>query len=309
MTLLAGTCYDPTGGAAVSKVTNAALAMTALDTTNLRLAFTAPSATYDGSHAAVLVRQRAAVHGATAFPQVLFGILESTTVKSRVAPIGAQKQTALATSQLGLEALYVVPGLTPGGSLTWDAAYGVETNVASTGLKYGGPDGSSSDDAFGGYCFEIYDTPNLLGACLYDPAAAVSKSCAAAAAMTAFDTTNLRIAFTVPASGKVLVRIKTITHGSTTWPAILLGVLESGTGLRGRSAPVGGISGTGTGQGFVPQESSFVVTGLTPGASLTWDAAYSVELLNATSAIKYGGPNNTTTNDAFGAIQYEIWAV
>jgi hypothetical protein len=42
----------------------------------------------------------------------------------------------------------------------------------------------------------------------YDPAAAVTKATSAALAMTAFDTTNLRVTFTAPANGKVLVRIR-----------------------------------------------------------------------------------------------------
>jgi hypothetical protein len=40
MALLAGVAYDP--AAAVTKATSAALAMTAFDTTNLRVTFTGP---------------------------------------------------------------------------------------------------------------------------------------------------------------------------------------------------------------------------------------------------------------------------
>ncbi len=36
-------------------------------------------------------------------------------------------------------------------------------------------------------------------------------------------------------------------------------------------------------------------------------AAYGVETLVASTGLKYGGPNNTTANDAFGAFQFEIW--
>jgi hypothetical protein len=48
----------------------------------------------------------------------------------------------------------------------------------------------------------------LLAGVAYDPAAAVTKATSAALAMTAFDTTNLRVTFTAPANGKVLVRIR-----------------------------------------------------------------------------------------------------
>jgi hypothetical protein len=126
--------------------------------------------------------------------------------------------------------------------------------------------------------------------------------------MTAIDTTNLRSTFTVPASGRVLVRLQGTLHGATTFPQILLGVLEGAT-VRGRVAPAGMINGTALATTFLTVEGQFMVTGLTPGASLTWDAAYGVETLVASTGLKYGGPNNTTANDAFGAFLFEVWDV
>ena len=148
MTLLAGTLYDP--AAAVSKATTSTLAMTAIDTTNLRLTFTVPAS------GRVLVRLQGTLHGATTYPQILLGVLQSATVKGRVSPAGLLNGVAAATAFLTVEGLFVVTGLTPGSSLTWDAAYGVETVVASTGLKYGGPDNATANDAFGGFVFEIW---------------------------------------------------------------------------------------------------------------------------------------------------------
>lgn len=52
----------------------------------------------------------------------------------------------------------------------------------------------------------------------------------------------------------------------------------------------------------------FLVVGLTPNASLTWDAAYGVETAVTSTGLKYGGPNNATANNAFGAFQFEVWA-
>lgn len=144
-----------------------------------------------------------------------------------------------------------------------------------------------------------------LGAVLYDPAVAVTKG-AAASVLAAFDTTNVRITFTVPASGRVLVRIQCVIHGATTFSAILLGVLEGST-VKGRVCPIGGLKATALATAMVTQEASFVVTGLTPSANLTWDAAWGIETFVASSLIKYGGPNNTTANDAFGALVFEIW--
>lgn len=148
MPLLAGTLYDP--ASAVTKSTTATLAMTALDTTNLRLTFTAPAS------GCVLVRLQGTLHGATTFPQIQLGVLEGSTVKGRVTPAGLMNGNLAATSFLTVEGLFVVTGLTAGASLTWDAAYGVETVVASTGLKYGGPNNTTANDAFGGFAFEVW---------------------------------------------------------------------------------------------------------------------------------------------------------
>jgi hypothetical protein len=149
MGLLAGTLYDP--AVAVSKATTAVLAMTAIDTTNLRLGFTVPAS------GRVMVRLQGTLHGATTFPQILLGVLEGATVRGRVSPAGLLNGTALATTFLTVEGVFVVAGLTAGAALTWDAAYGVETLVASTGLKYGGPNNATANDAFGGFVFEIWD--------------------------------------------------------------------------------------------------------------------------------------------------------
>lgn len=124
--------------------------------------------------------------------------------------------------------------------------------------------------------------------------------------MAEFDTTNARITFTVPASGRVLVRIVCVVHGATTFSTILLGVMDGST-VVARVSPIGGIKTTAVATAMVTQEATFVVPGLTPAASLTWDAAWGIETFVASSRIKYGGPNNTTANDAFGALQFEIW--
>jgi hypothetical protein len=150
MTLLAGVNYDPS--TAVNKVTTAALAMTALDTTNLRLTFNAPA------NGKVLVRLQGVIHGATTFPQILLGVLSSSTVVGRQAPHVFLSGTAVATTFAVAESLFLVTGLTPGASQTWDAAYGVETLVSSTGLKYGGPNNTTANDAWGGFAFEVWDT-------------------------------------------------------------------------------------------------------------------------------------------------------
>src|SRR4051794_16378022 len=125
--------------------------------------------------------------------------------------------------------------------------------------------------------------------------------------MTALDTTNLRNTFTVPSNGMVQVRMVGTLHGATTSPGILFGVLAGATVTGPRVAPSLIWAGAQAATSLVSAEALWTVTGLTPGASLTWDAAYGVETIVASSALKYGGPNNATTNDAFGAFIYEIW--
>lgn len=147
----------------------------------------------------------------------------------------------------------------------------------------------------------------LLAGKTYDPATAVSHSTAVNLAMTALDTANLRLTFTVPVSGSVLVRLKGTQHGNTTFAQILLGVMDA-VGVVARVTPHMVIGGTSLATTRCHCEALFVVTGLVPAASLTWDAAYGVEVAVATTGLKYGGPDSVTANDAFGAFQFEVWA-
>lgn len=146
---------------------------------------------------------------------------------------------------------------------------------------------------------------NLLKAALYDPAVAVTKNTTAALAMTAIDTTNLRLAITVPAHGMVRFRLASCIHGAATYPSILLGVMNGATVI-GRAAPVQSLGNTAVATALVNVEAEFTVTGLAPGA-MNVDAAYAVETLVAATGLKYGGPNNTVANDAFGAFVFEAW--
>lgn len=147
----------------------------------------------------------------------------------------------------------------------------------------------------------------LLAAKAYNPTTAVSKSTATAIAMTAFDTTNLRVTFNAPANGMVLVRIAGTIHGATTTPGVLLGVMSGATVLSS-FAPATMWAGAQAATSLVGAEATWPVVGLTPGAAQTWDAAYSVETVVASSAIKYGGPNTATANDGFGALVFEVWS-
>ncbi len=151
---------------------------------------------------------------------------------------------------------------------------------------------------------------NLLGVKIYDPGTAATASTSANLALTALDTTNLRLTVTVPAHGFLFFRMKcnVVTASATVIPGIQLGVLQS-TNVVGRVVPMlaapAAISGAGT--VFNAATAEFCVGGLAAG-STAFDMSYGVELVAAAgSAIKWGGPNNNTTADAFGAAVFEIW--
>lgn len=146
---------------------------------------------------------------------------------------------------------------------------------------------------------------NLLGAVLYDPAVAVSKATSSLLAMTAVDTSNLRLAITVPAHGKVFFRMRCQITGATTVPTILLGVMNGATVL-GRVTPLDFPGTMNAATQATDCLAEFVVTGLTPGA-MNCDAAYAVQVVVASTNIKYGGPNTNAGANAWGAFAFEAW--
>lgn len=146
---------------------------------------------------------------------------------------------------------------------------------------------------------------NLLGSVCYDPAAAVSKGTTQLQAMTAFDTTNLRVTATVPSHGKVRVRMACNVTGGTTNPAILLGVLNT-TNIVGRVAPLFFPGTNSSTTQLATAVAEFIASGLAAG-STNFDAAWAVQQVVAATNIRYGGPNNTTAATAWGGFCFEIW--
>ena len=159
MNLLAGLLYDPS--VAVGKATNALLAMTAIDTSNCRLTFTAPR------HGQVLVRLVVPLEIANggAHPWVMLGVLDGSTIRGRVlASIGALNNSSTVADSLILSASFIVSGLPSEGIVSLDAAYGIEivSTSAATMLKFGGPDDAIEHTAWGGISFEVYDPQPVL---------------------------------------------------------------------------------------------------------------------------------------------------
>lgn len=146
MSLLAFAHYDP--AAVVTKSTAAALAMTALDTGQLRRTITAPASGF------VVCRLRGVIEGAATYPQVQLGVMKAAAVLGRAVPTATVCGTPDADTRMVIEVL--IPLVLAAGTHVLDAAYSVEIPVASTAIKYGGPNDATADNAFGGFTFEVY---------------------------------------------------------------------------------------------------------------------------------------------------------
>lgn len=304
--------YDP-AGALVTKSLAAAAAMAAVDTTNLRNTFTVPS------NGIVMVRQQTMMTGTTDQAGILLGCLESTTVRGRQVPNMVGRPSGSASGKIGCEVLYPITGLTPSASVSLDAAYGIEGALASCVLGYGGPNDTTTVNAHGAYVFEVWEANNLLAATMYDPGTVANFATSALTAMTALDTTNLRLTFTTAASGAgstaVYVRIRGGSYnGATGTPGVLWGVLGNlaggtGTTVLGRVPSVTGqlFNGTASTTMMRPVNASFCVTGLTASTSYSFDLAMGVDFVVASSNFSIGGPNDTTATNAWGGIAFEVW--
>lgn len=146
----------------------------------------------------------------------------------------------------------------------------------------------------------------LLAVAIHDPATYTAFGLDVPRAMTAIDTVNLRVSFTAPDSGRVVVRLSGVIRGAETPADILLGVLEGAT-VRARKNPDIGRTIGATGTAMARIEAVVPVTGLTPGAVLTWDAACGVERGVAGLVLGRGGANDAVADNATGAFVFEVW--
>jgi hypothetical protein len=154
MNLLGSTNYDPATVGGVSKATSALLAMTAVDTANLRLAITVPA------HGKVRFKLRCAVAGATTCPVVLLGVMNGATVLGRQQPQSTPVTAPAASQVFTLDSEFTVSGLAAG-AMNVDAAYAVQVLVAATNIKYGGANTNAGANAWGGFLFEAWDPQPL----------------------------------------------------------------------------------------------------------------------------------------------------
>jgi hypothetical protein len=96
--------------------------------------------------------------GASVQPNVLLGVLSGATVVGRVRAYQTElRSTQVSQDTQRLSADFIVSGLTPG-SITLDAAYGIEsTNGGAGSLRWGGPNNTTDADAYGAFEFVISD--------------------------------------------------------------------------------------------------------------------------------------------------------
>jgi len=96
-----------------------------------------------------------------------------------------------------------------------------------------------------------------------------TASYASGGVMTAADTTNLRATFTIPSSGKVLVRLSAWGKivGASNYARWAL--MEGAATVTNSNVQVAGADNV-----LARHSATMVLTGLTPGASVTWDWAH-----------------------------------
>lgn len=151
----------------------------------------------------------------------------------------------------------------------------------------------------------------LLGAINYDPSSGgATATISATSAMVAFDSTNLRLTFTAPSSGRVMVRLAAAVTGTAAGtasglPQLLAGVMDTSSVIKGRGQVRYYATGTYTTSGIIGWDALFPVTGLTGGNSYTWDAAWSCSFQGAgTGTITWGNSNGSGGR---GGFCYEIY--
>lgn len=131
----------------------------------------------------------------------------------------------------------------------------------------------------------------LLAHTSYDPSTATSYS--PSSTLTALDTTNLAVTFTVPSSGAVLVMAEAVFVSGATGGAYYLGATNS-AGQVGTAQEV-----ADEGPGYKRRIASTLIGGLTAGDSLTWYLAAGAP--SGTTVVVGGGTSG------YGSASIAIW--
>ena len=178
------------------------------------------------------------------------------------------------------------------GNTGWVAvAAGVTAHSALTGLA-ADDHPQYHNDARGDARYQAIGDSGLLAVTAYEPSPVDINS--TSATLSDVDATNLAVTFTVPSSGKVLVRL--VGRGSVTATDTLLG-----WGLRESSSIIAGparVDGGGLAGSVRDHSVDFLITGLTPGASKTYKMAHARE----------AGPGTAQTRLGQGPTTIQVWA-
>lgn len=146
------------------------------------------------------------------------------------------------------------------GATTGTIARGKET---TTGVAHSSGDkvthGPLSDDVSGPYL-------------AYVSYKAAANYTGATATFAVIDSTNLKITFTAPSSGAVLVELSALTSGPTAPNYVRWSLFESGTMITGSERQ----ALNSTGSIIIPVTTKHVITGLTPGSSHTYTWGWAV---------------------------------
>lgn len=119
------------------------------------------------------------------------------------------------------------------------------------------------------------------------------------------------VTFTVPNSGKVKAIARLVLrHGGTSAVAFLIGILEGTKVVARKAAMAGPLFATQAANAMAGIEVDFTITGLTPGASLTWQVAFSGETgTDLNTKLQKQGLDDAIADNAAGNNSLEIWGI
>ena len=125
----------------------------------------------------------------------------------------------------------------------------------------------------------------LLAVTAHNPGSTLTAS-TGSGSLVDVDATNLAVTFTVPASGKVLVRLAAWSKitSSTTGSEVRWGLREGAADVANSTTPVSKIENTNQ-----RNAASILITGLTPGAVKTWKWAHRTASAAGTAYLYAGG--------------------
>lgn len=143
----------------------------------------------------------------------------------------------------------------------------------------------------------------LLAVAQHSPA--TRNDLTASSTIAAIDTTNLRVSFTVPASGQVVLSLAAMVSIDSTQTVLSWGVLSGASAVTASFASVGFRNVT-AGQFQYRVTHRALITGLTAGASAVWDFAHFRSFGTGTVKTCRGG-SPTTAGDP-GPATMEVWS-